>query len=300
MQSMTGYASKTTQSEISDIPLELEWELRSVNGRGLDIRLRLPDTLGFVEPTLRAQIGARIARGNLSLSLKLRHAGAAPLGQLDPAALHAVLEALNTVSEQAQAQGVALHPPSALDLLGWRNVMPVAQDFATLEQEALVQVVMAGFTALLDDFVAMRAREGQSLAALIGAQLDEVARLATAARAILPERGAAMAEHLRKALEHLRDPVQLDPGRLEQEVALIAVKGDVTEELDRLEAHCAAARDLLGTEGPVGRKLDFLMQEFNREANTLCSKAQHIGLTRIGLDLKTVIDQMREQVQNLE
>ncbi|MCC5991204.1 MAG: YicC family protein [Rhodobacteraceae bacterium] len=297
---MTGFASRTSQARVGDIPVELEWELRSVNGRGLDLRLRLPDTLGFMEPALRAQLGERIARGNLSLALKLRHAGAAPLGQVDRTALEAALDALNIVAEQAQAQGVALQPPSALDLLGWRAIMPMTQDFAALDRNALSGAVLAGFASLVDDFVAMRAREGQSLAALIGAQLDEVVRLTAAARAILPDRAEAMAEHLRKALEHLRDPVQLDPARLEQEVALIAVKGDVTEELDRLKAHCAAARDLLGTDGPVGRKLDFLMQEFNREANTLCSKAQHIALTRIGLDLKTVIDQMREQVQNLE
>lgn len=300
MQSMTGYASKTSQASVTGIPVELEWELRAVNGRGLDIRLRLPDMLGFVEQALRARLGEQVSRGNISVSLKLRHAGSAAQGQLDHTALNALLDALKTVCAQAQAQDITLQPPSALDLLGWRNVMPATQDFAALDREALSGVVVNGFAELLDDFVAMRAREGHNLATILAAQIDQVAGLTAAARALLPDRAAAMAAHLRKALEQVQDATQLDPARLEQEIALIAVKADVTEELDRLEAHCAAARELLGEKGPVGRKLDFLMQEFNREANTLCSKAQHIGLTRIGLDLKTVIDQMREQVQNLE
>lgn len=300
MQSMTGYASKTSQASVTGIPVELEWELRAVNGRGLDIRLRLPDMLGFVEQALRARLGEQVSRGNISVSLKLRHAGSAAQGQLDHTALNALLDALKTVCAQAQAQDITLQPPSALDLLGWRNVMPATQDFAALDREALSGVVVNGFAELLDDFVAMRAREGHNLATILAAQIDQVAGLTAAARALLPDRAAAMAAHLRKALEQVQDATKLDPARLEQEIALIAVKADVTEELDRLEAHCAAARELLGEKGPVGRKLDFLMQEFNREANTLCSKAQHIGLTRIGLDLKTVIDQMREQVQNLE
>jgi uncharacterized protein (TIGR00255 family) len=147
----------------------------------------------------------------------------------------------------------------------------------------------------------MRAAEGAVLARLIGAQLDEVARLTEAATREADARRAAAAGHLREALAKVLDNVDgVDETRLAQELALLAVKNDVTEELDRLGAHIGAARALLADGGPVGRKFDFLMQEFMREANTLCSKAQSMALTRIGLDLKTVIDQMREQVQNVE
>ncbi|MDD7971260.1 YicC/YloC family endoribonuclease [Roseinatronobacter alkalisoli] len=300
MHSMTGFASKSTLTTIDGIELELEWDIRSVNGRGLDIRMRLPDAIGFIEKSIRTRLSSVIARGNVSVTLKMHIRNVANVGTIDHDALDSVMAAMTAVMAKAQAVGVRLTEPSALDVLGWRAVLSAGQDFAAIDLAKLGEIVAQDFDLLLDCFNAMRHQEGQTLVQVIAAQLDQIGVMTVAARALLPERRQAMAEHMRKAILQLTDMARPDSLRVEQELALIAVKADVTEELDRLAAHCDTARELLETGGPAGRKLDFLTQEFNREANTLCSKAQHLGLSRIGLDLKAVIDQMREQVQNLE
>ena len=300
MRSMTGFASTTAICDLDGQRLELEWDMRAVNGRGLDLRLRLPETLGFIEKSIRDKVAAQVARGNVTLSLKLRQqAGAGPT-PVDLAALGATLAALDLVNTTAQAQGVLLQAPTALDLLGWRGVLAQGQDIAAFDPALLGATVLGNLDPVLDAFDMMRAQEGAALGVILTAQLDQIVVLTQAARAVLPERAQAMRDHLARAVAQVLDTTRADPTRLEQELALQLVKTDVAEELDRLDAHCASARAMLDSAAPVGRKLDFLMQEFNREANTLCSKAQHLELTRIGLDLKTVIDQMREQVQNLE
>ena len=195
--------------------------------------------------------------------------------------------------------GVSLAPSKATDIAGLRGVLEQAT--AEEDTEALCATLLADVDTVLAEFDAMRRREGAALAEVLSAQLDEVARLTAEATALLPQRQAEMAEGLRASLARVLDNSEgAEPDRVAQELALIAVKSDVTEEIDRLTAHVDAARDLLAKGGPVGRKLDFLMQEFNREANTLCSKAQNKSLTGVGLALKAVIDQMREQVQNVE
>lgn len=300
MYSMTGFAGKTTSVSVDGFDLNLEWDIRSVNGRGLDIRVRVPEGIGFIEKKLRDRLAESVVRGNVSVTLKAGFRGAAAIGMIDHAVLDSVLSGLTAVTAKAQSIGVQLSAPTALDVLGWRAVLPAGHDFAAFDQANLGRIVAQDFEALLQDFNLMRHDEGQKLGQVIDRMLDQIAALTTAARDILPERRLALAESLQKAAAHVNDAVRPDGVRLEQELALIAIKADVTEELDRLDAHCAAARELLQKDGGVGRRLDFLTQEFNREANTLCSKAQHIGLSRIGLELKAVIDQMREQVQNLE
>ena len=222
----------------------------------------------------------------------------------DPGRLKALARMLDRIAAmppeaRAEARGFALAPVTAADLLSLRGVIdtgPEANDPAPLVVALLEQI-----NPLIDAFDATRQREGAAMQVVLEGQVAQIAALGVAARKAADSRRADQAEALRAALVRLTDAAPaIEPGRLEQELALIAVKSDITEELDRLDAHCEAARALLAADGPVGRKLDFLMQEFNREANTLCSKAQHAELTRIGLDLKTVIDQMREQVQNLE
>jgi uncharacterized protein (TIGR00255 family) len=300
MRSMTGFASHTAICDLDGQRLELEWDMRAVNGRGLDLRLRLPETLGMIEKTVRDKIAAQVARGNVTLSLKLRQSGAGAVAPVDQVALDGVLAALDQVNTTAQAQGVLLQAPTALDLLAWRGVLAQGQDFATIDPAVMGAAVLAHLDPVLAAFDDMRVQEGTALAQVLTAQLDQIVALTHAARAMLPARAQAMADHLARAVAQVLDTTRADPARLEQELAVQLVKTDVTEELDRLDAHCASARAMLDSAAPIGRKLDFLMQEFNREANTLCSKAQHLELTRIGLDLKTVIDQMREQVQNLE
>lgn len=203
------------------------------------------------------------------------------------------------VQAAAEEAGVALRPPTAAEVLGLRGVLVAGAEPGP--SEPLVAALLAQSDDLIARFDAARATEGAALRAVLEGQVDAVARLVAGIRDLLAARRDDQAAALRAALHRvLTAAPQADPARLEQELALLAVKGDVTEELDRLGAHVTAARKLLAQNEPAGRQLDFLTQEFNREANTLCSKSQHAELTRIGLDLKTTIDQMREQVQNLE
>lgn len=297
---MTGYASRAGSHTVGGTVLDWDWDMRAVNGRGLDLRLRVPDTLGFVEKPLRDRIAASLSRGNVSLALRLRVASADVAALVDEAGLAEVLAALDLIQSQAQSAGVLLQAPTSLDLLGWRAVQRQGPDLATVPQAQLAEILLADFDGVLAEFAAARAQEGAALAGVLAGQLDQIARLTAAARALCDQRSADLRANFERAMAAVLEGARGDPGRVEQELALLAVKADLTEELDRLEAHCAAGRALLVAGGPVGRKLDFLTQEFNREANTLCSKAQHLEMTRIGLDLKTVIDQMREQVQNVE
>ena len=293
--SMTGFAARKGQGA----GWSWVWDLRSVNGKGLDLRLRVPEWIDGLEPALRSELGKALQRGNVSLTLKVsREQGDAEAAlRLNAAGLTAVLEALRQVEDAAMATGVTLAQATAADVLATRGVVEAGG--AEVDTAPLRAAVLADFPALVAAFQAMRAAEGAALAAVIGGQLDVMAGLTADAAKGADARTEAAAVALRAGVARLVAEA-LDETRLAQELALLAVKSDVTEELDRLTAHIAAARALLGEVGQVGRKFDFLMQEFMREANTLCSKAQSLALTRIGLDLKTVIDQLREQVQNIE
>jgi len=274
------------------------WDLRAVNARGLDLRLRLPDWIEGLEAAVRATLGPAAARGNLTLGLRIQKNTSDGAGQLDPEALATILAQIRQIEDIAAAQGVTLAPSSAVDLLAQRRLSAEAPDADT---QPLRAALLAELPDLIAAFDAMRRSEGAALAAVIAGQLDRIAALTAEAADLAEARKDAMAETLRQNLARVMETAETaDPDRVAQELALIAVKTDVTEELDRLVAHVAAARTLLAEDGPVGRKLDFLTQEFNREANTLCSKAQSAELTRAGLDLKATIDQMREQVQNVE
>ena len=275
------------------------WEIRSVNSKGLDLRLRVPDWVTGLEAGLRARLSQSMARGSVTLNLRLtREEGSAKL-TLQKDQLAALLEALRATEEAAKARGVTLAPSRAADLLPMRGVL----DVSVPEEDAgqILPLLMEDFEPLLADFLDMRAREGAAIAQVLLDQVAQIETLTQAASEAAEARQPKAAQALDAALRRISDSAaDHDPQRIAQELALLAIKADVTEELDRLRAHIAAARALLGEEGPVGRKLDFLSQEFNREANTLCSKAQDPALTAIGLELKAVIDQLREQVQNLE
>ena len=275
-------------------------DIRSVNGRGLDMRFRAPDWVEGLEPALRKAVQGRVARGSVTVSIRVQRDEAAPALALNPAQFQATLELLTEIEMGASAHGLALVPTKASDIAAMRGVVEQS-DAGAGDTVGLRAAILEAFDAALEAYDADRAREGAALSGVFGEQLNEVERLqalaVTAAGARADAARAAMDRNLARLLEATEVP---DEARMTQELALIAVKTDVTEELDRLTAHVAAARTLLAADGPVGRKLDFLMQEFNREANTLCSKAQSTDLTAIGLDLKAVIDQMREQVQNIE
>ncbi|MDP3244098.1 MAG: YicC/YloC family endoribonuclease [bacterium] len=296
--SMTGFAAMKGQGAGHS----WAWDLRSVNGKGLDLRLRVPDWIDGLELTLRGELGRALQRGNVNLSLKVARDGMAEGAEglrVNGPALSAVLTALSVIENAAMAAGVTLAQATGADVLGVRGVLDTsATDIDTLPLRA---ALLADLPMLLASFAAMRAAEGAALHNVIKAQLAQISALISAAVTEAAARRDASATILRDAISKiLANSDGVDETRLAQELALIAVKNDVTEEIDRLKAHTEAALALLGEPGPVGRKFDFLMQEFMREANTLCSKSQSLSLTRIGLDLKTVIDQMREQVQNVE
>lgn len=296
--SMTGFAARRG----AGAGHVWSWDIRSVNGKGLDLRLRAPDWIEGLEPAIRTELQKLLSRGNISLTLKVapeHDADGSAMLRINGLALSAAFTALSRVEEVAMEAGVTLAQPTAADVLGMRGILdPATQDTDTTP---LRVELMADLTGLLKDFAAMRRAEGAALAVVIGNQIDRIADLTAKALIEAEARNGTQSERLRDALTRVLGSVEgVDATRLAQELALLAVKSDVTEELDRLGAHVAAARSLIADQGPVGRKLDFLMQEFMREANTLCSKAQAMALTRIGLDLKTVIDQMREQIQNVE
>ncbi|MCC5984968.1 MAG: YicC family protein [Rhodobacteraceae bacterium] len=299
---MTGFAARQGSLDLNGRAVGWHWEVRAVNGRGRDLRLRLPEAAAALEPAVRAAVEARVARGSVTVGLRLEDAARDAAPVLDRAVLGAVLDALGQVRADAGARGIDCRSPSAAEILGLRGVLAAPGQAAS---GAALPAVLA--SALLDDLGhalgeldAARGREGAALAGVLGGQIDRIAALTADARALLDARAQAIEAAHRAALDRLARALPQDEGRMAQELAQLAVRLDVAEELDRLEAHCAAARALVADTAPAGRRLDFLCQEFNREANTLCAKAQYLDLTRVGLDLKAVIDQMREQIQNVE
>lgn len=296
MNSMTGFASLKGQLGA----YSWGWDIRAVNGKGLDLRLRVPDWIEGLEAQVRSAVTAAVGRGNVALALRVQREDAAAPLRVNTAQLERVMQALSEIEEAAHHAHVSLSGTSAADILSLRGVMDAsaAEDEDTSD---LLAALTAELPDLLAAFNAMRSAEGIALRQVLLDQMDEIEHLTAKAALAAEARKPQVAQALRANLARvLGNSDGADPERVAQELAMLAVKADVTEEIDRLGAHITAGRDLLGAKGPIGRKLDFLTQEFNREANTLCSKAQSTDLTRIGLDLKAVIDQMREQVQNVE
>ncbi|MDK9721484.1 MAG: YicC family protein [Rhodospirillales bacterium] len=292
--SMTGYArAQGASPQFSWI-----WEAKSVNGKGLEVRLRLPPGFDSLEIPARERVAKAAKRGNINLSLNvLRQAQAAT-----PAINRALLDNyLALAVELAREHG--LPSPSAEGVMGLRGVIESAEE-TTLDEAGLKErdaLLLASLDEALLGLGAMRKAEGTRMAQVLGDELAEIERLALAARETAALRPDAIKTRFKAQIDELLEsqpPVAED--RLAQELALLIAKGDVREELDRLGAHVQAAREMLAATDPVGRRLDFLCQEFNRESNTLCSKSSDVDLTRIGLGLKAVIEQFREQVQNIE
>ena len=293
IKSMTGFSrAEGTAGNVS-----WHWELRSVNGRGLDLRLRLPAGSESLEPQIREAAARHLTRGSVTISLSAENRAGAQEIRLNELALRQVVKATERIRELTEAA-----PPRADGLIAIKGVLEVVENLESPEEAAaragaMLESLEQGLRAL----VQARAGEGGRLKAVLVANLDEVARLVATVEGSPARTPAAIEARLKEQLSRLLDAGSgLDAARLHQEAVLMATRADVEEELKRLKAHIAAARELLEEPGAVGRKLDFLAQEFNREANTLCSKANDVDITRAGLALKTVIDQMREQVQNIE
>ena len=271
------------------------WEVKSVNGRALDLRLRLAPGFDAVEPELRAALAQRFRRGNISANLSLSRT-TAPALRVNREALSQFVALINELTGEVEAA-----PPRLDGLLALRGVIETVENEDEAVVEARRQAVLAGWSAALDQLAAARADEGARIGALLKSQLDEMAVLAAAAEGCAATQPAAIRERLRTMLANLADLMPSMPEeRVAQEVALLATRSDIREEIERLRAHIEQASELLQQDEAVGRRLDFLCQELNREANTLCSKSTDIELTRTGLSLKAVIEQFREQVQNIE
>jgi uncharacterized protein (TIGR00255 family) len=293
LASMTGFARASGVHGT----LRWAWELKSVNSKGLDLRFRLPPGRDLLEPAIRAAISKVISRGNITVNLTLQREGAAPQVRVNEDVLAAVIATSRELSKKIEAQ-----PPTLDGILSIKGVMEVVETEETeAEHEAANAALLKGFEAALKELVAMRGREGEVIGGVLSGRVAEIEKLAKAAESSPARSAEAIRARLGEQVkELLAASSALDPERLHQEAALLAAKADVREELDRLNAHVSAARALLKNGGAVGRKLDFLAQEFNREANTLCSKSNDVSLTAIGLELKTAVDQFREQVQNIE
>jgi uncharacterized protein (TIGR00255 family) len=285
IRSMTAYANM----EASTPQGWLACELRAVNSRFLETGVRLPDELRMLEPQVRERIGARLSRGKVDATFRYRPPAAAAdllLDERSVAQLATIADALKTNFPQLATDFAGL--------LEWPGLLVKPE----LDQAGLAQSALALLDRTLDEFIAGREREGAKLAGALRERLDGIERTLSEVRAMLPDIRAALRSKLEARLAELRQSA--DPGRLEQELVLQLSRIDIDEELDRLDAHVGEARRILQLDEPVGRRLDFLMQEFNREANTLASKSADPRTTRAAVDLKVLIEQMREQVQNLE
>jgi uncharacterized protein (TIGR00255 family) len=297
LQSMTGFARTQGAVDAGVATGKWTWELRSVNSKGLDIRLRLP--LGFesVENACRKAISETLARGNIQASLQFTRDGSEPVPTINRAALEAVLQ--NLESLRARLGGA---PPSAESIFLIKGVLEYGEAEASEEDIAIRNAaIVAGLVEALKELKSARLSEGTAIRCLLENQLAAINKLVM----IVQSDPSRTPETIRERLETqlaplLEDCSAIDPQRLHQEAAILATRADLREEIDRLSAHIDAGRNLIASGGPVGRKLDFLAQEFNRECNTICSKSNAASVTAAGLEMKLVIDQFREQIQNLE
>ncbi|WP_319485293.1 YicC/YloC family endoribonuclease [uncultured Cohaesibacter sp.] len=273
------------------------WEIKTVNGKGLDLRLRLPAGFDDLDRPVRAIMGERLSRGSCYVNLTVQHEEPTQTMKINQQVLESVLDAMASIRGRVDAT-----EPSLDGILSIKGVMEQVEEQESEElHEALLEAMLGSFKDAISDLVKMRQSEGEALEKVVMQRVEELESLTRQAEDCPARTADVIKAKLRQQIERILEAEKsLDEDRLYQEAVLLAGKADVREELDRLYAHCAAVRALVAEDKPVGRKLDFLAQEFNREANTLCSKSNDTSLTAIGLDLKATIEQLREQIQNVE
>ena len=293
LSSMTGFA----RSHGASGPYTFEWELKSVNAKGYDLRLRLPPGWDDIEAGAKKRAGELLSRGTVYANLNLKRANAVAQVRINEDVLAAVVKVAGQVASKIDAVA-----PSVDGLLAIKGVIELVEPESNEEEDrAAKAAAMAAFEQALGNLVEMRRREGATLGQVLGQRMDEIEKLARRAEAAPGRKPEAIRARLAEQIAALLETSdRFDQDRLSQEALMIATKADIREELDRIASHVAQARDMLGKGGPVGRRLDFLAQEFNREVNTCCSKSNDIELTNTGLEMKNVVEQFREQVQNLE
>jgi uncharacterized protein (TIGR00255 family) len=293
LSSMTGFA----RSHGASGPYAFEWELKSVNAKGFDLRVRLPQGWDELDAHAKKRAGEVLARGTVYANLNVKRANAASSVRINEDVLNAVLKVAGQLAGKIDAVA-----PSVDGLLAIKGVIEVVEPESNEDEDKAAKAAAAkAFDEALDNLVAMRRREGTSLGQILSQRLDEIEELAKKAEAAPGRKPEAVRARLAEQVAALLETTdRFDADRLNQEALLIAAKADIREELDRIASHLSQARELIGKGGPIGRRLDFLAQEFHREVNTTCSKSNDLELTNTGLELKSVVEQFREQVQNLE
>jgi uncharacterized protein (TIGR00255 family) len=293
LSSMTGFARGHGESG----GYAWAWEIKSVNAKGLDLRLRLPPGWDAVEAPVRSKVGEVLARGTVYATLTVERHGKTPVVRLNEDVLNAVLGTVKVLASRIDAER-----PRLDGILAIKGVVEVVEaEEGEDERRAAEAAVISGFAAVLTGLIENRRREGDALGRILCGRLAEIAGLVSRAETAAARRPEAVKQRIADQVAALLESSdRFDPDRLHQEAVLIAARADVREELDRLAAHVEQAQTIVMKGGAVGRRLDFLSQEFNRETNTLCAKANDLELTNIGLEMKGVVEQFREQVQNLE
>ena len=293
LSSMTGFA----RSHGASGPYTFEWELKSVNAKGFDMRLRLPPGWDDLEAPAKKRAGELLVRGTVYANLSVKRTNAVAAVRINEDVLAAVVKVAGELAGKIDAVA-----PSIDGLLSIKGVIDVVEPESDEEEDKAAKAAAAvAFAQALDDLVEMRRREGTSLGQILAQRMDEIEKLAKKAEGAPGRKPEAIRARLAEQIAALLETSdRFDPDRLTQEALMIATKADIREELDRIASHVAQAREMIRKGGPVGRRLDFLSQEFNREVNTCCSKSNDIELTNTGLEMKNVVEQFREQVQNLE
>ena len=294
---MTGYASGSIQAG----SVSLDFEIKSVNAKSIDLKIYLPEYISSLENELRKFVLGKISRGSIFLKIKVnQHSELSNDYILNDQVLNTVFEKIKNIEKICDEKNIPLEPLKASDFFAVKGVWEENKNAST-DVENIKSIIFDKANELIESLSKARKQEGQGLQAILAEKLASIIALHKAAEEILPERSKHLETKFRSLIDEIiSENSQLDENKIEHEIAVIAIKQDITEELDRLEVHILSMQDLLNSTGAVGKKLDFLSQELNREVNTICSKSQYSALTKIGIEMKTLVDQFREQVQNVE
>ena len=294
---MTGFASGSTQ--VGSVLLDLE--LKSVNAKSIDLKIYLPEFISSLENELRQVILKKISRGSVFLKIKVsQHSDLSNDYHFNDQVLKTVLEKIKNIEKICDEKNIPLEPLRASDFFVVKGVWEKNENISTGADDNK-SIIIDKTNELIDSLIQSRKKEGQGLHIVLSEKLSSIMELHRDAKKILPERSKYLKKNFKSAVDKvISENSQIDENKIEQEIAIVAIKQDIAEELDRLKVHILSMQDLLNSSDVVGKKLDFLSQELNREVNTICSKSQFSDLTKIGIEMKTLVDQFREQVQNVE
>ena len=294
---MTGYASGSVQAN----SVLLDFEIKSVNSKNLDLKIFLPEYLSVFENELRQIVLKKISRGSVFLKIKLNQQTEHQNQYiLNDKVLQNVFEKIENIERICDEKNIPLEPLKALDFLAVKGVWEENKNSST-NVDDIKKIVLEKIEELVVSLIQTRNKEGQGLHSILSEKLSSLIELRKAAEKTLPARSNHLKKNFKSTIDGIiSETSKIDENKVEQEIAIIAIKLDITEELDRLKVHIESMQDLLSSSGVVGKKLDFLSQELNREVNTICSKSQYSDLTKLGIEMKTVVDQFREQIQNVE